>query len=259
MRLSSELLISLVPSLTFSYSGLSSNRLKPLQKSDWREEEEEACFTSDLSRYGLLQLDMSSVCGGLDYKDAESHISASSPNKCSNNGSNHVSVTGSEDAQESDGDDSGNIHQYLNEESKDITTEPLLPLKSSDDEVEDKNLAKDMLSESVSAAIVIPAIKGSREKHGKSVEKLSVSWAEDVYDPPPSIVSHTRSKKQQQHQKSKSSLKKSGKKGHKGSSSSSSSRGSKDKKSSSSSSSRSKHSRDKFGWATQMPIAAASS
>ena len=111
----------------------------------------------------------------------------------------------------------------------------------------------------VSAAIVIPAIKGSREKHGKSVEKLSVSWAEDVYDPPPSIVSHTRSKKQQQHQKSKSSLKKSGKKGHKGSSSSSSSRGSKDKKSSSSSSSRSKHSRDKFGWATQMPIAAASS
>ncbi|CAF2047313.1 unnamed protein product [Brassica napus] len=262
MRLSSELLISLVPSLTFSYSGLSSNRLKPLQKSDWREEEEEACFTSDLSRYCLLQLDMSSVCGGLDYKDAESHISASSPNKCSNNGSNHVSVTGSEDAQESDGDDSGNIHQYLNEESKDITTEPLLPLKSSDDEVEDKNLAKDMLSESpqVSAAIVIPAIKGSREKHGKSVEKLSVSWAEDVYDPPPSIVSHTRSKKQQQHQKSKSSLKKSGKKGHKGSSSSSSSsssRGSKDKKSSSSS--RSKHSRDKFGWATQMPIAAASS
>ncbi|KAG5386014.1 hypothetical protein BRARA_I03653 [Brassica rapa] len=211
---------------------------------------------------------MSSVCGGLDYKDAESHISASSPNKCSNNGSNHVSVTGSEDAQESDGDDSGNIHQYLNEESKDITepviTEPLLPLKSSDDEGEDKDLAKNMLSVSpqVSAAIVIPAIKGSREKHGKSVEKLSVSWAEDVYDPPPSIVSHTRSKKQQQHQKSKSSLKKSGKKGHKGSSSSSSSsssRGSKDKKSSSSSSSRSKHSRDKFGWATQMPIAAASS
>nr|VDD57272.1 unnamed protein product [Brassica oleracea] len=209
---------------------------------------------------------MSSVCGGLDYKDAESHLtssSASSPS--SNNGSNHVSVSGSEDAQESDGDDSGNIHQYLNEESKDITKpvipEPLLPLKSSDDEGEDKNLAEDMLSESpqVSAAIVIPAIKGSREKHGKSVEKLSVSWAEDVYDPPPSIVSHTRSKKQQQHQKSKSSLKKSGKKGHKGSSSSSSSsRGSKDKKSSSSSS-RSKHSRDKFGWATQMPIAAASS
>lgn len=116
-----------------------------------------------------------------------------------------------------------------------------------------------VIQQQVTAVTVIPAIKGSREKHGKSLEKLSVSWAEDVYDPPPSIVSHTRSKKQQQHQKSKSSLKKSGKKGHKGSSSSSSSsRGSKDKKSSSSSS-RSKHSRDKFGWATQMPIAAASS
>lgn len=112
----------------------------------------------------------------------------------------------------------------------------------------------------VSAAIVIPAIKGSREKHGKSVEKLSVSWAEDVYDPPPSLVSHTRSKKQQpQKSKSRDSLKKNGKKGQKGSSnsSSSSSRGSKDKKSSSS---RSKHSRDnKFGWATQTSIVAASS
>ncbi|KAG2329075.1 hypothetical protein Bca52824_000255 [Brassica carinata] len=88
-------------------------------------------------------------------------------------------------------------------------------------------------------------------------EKLRVSWAEDVCDPPPSIVSHTRSKKQQHHKsKSRDSLKKNGKKGHKGSSSSSSSRGSKDKKSSS----RSKHNRDKFGWATQMPpIAAASS
>lgn len=202
---------------------------------------------------------MSSVCsGGLDFKDA---ASASTP---SNNGSsNHVSVTGSEDAQESDGDDSGNIHQYLNQESKDIP-EPL-PLKSSDDEGEDKNhLAKVVIfSQSVTAAAatVIPAIKGSREKHGKSLEKLRVSWAEDVYDPPPSIVSHTRSKKQHQKSKSRDSLKKNGKKGHKGSSSSSSSsssRGSKDKRSSSSSS-RSKHSRDKFGWATQVPISAASS
>ena len=216
-----------------------------------------------------LFLDMSSVCGGgLDYKDA---ASASSPSKCCNNGSNHVSVTGSEDAQESDGDDiSGNIHQYLTEDSKVITVIPelSLPLKSCDDEGgEDKNLAKVIIfsESSVSAAAtVIPAIKGSREKHGKSLEKLRVSWAEDVYDPPPSIVSHTRSKKQHHHHKSKSrdSLKKHGKKGHKGSTSSSSSssspRGSKDKKSSSSS--RSKHSRDdKFGWATQMPIAAASS
>ncbi|CAN6934595.1 unnamed protein product [Brassica oleracea] len=198
---------------------------------------------------------MSSVCGALDYKDAESHLkstSASSSNKCCNNGSGN----GSDDAQESGGDDSGGyIHQYVNEESKDIT-KPIL--KSSDDDDDDMNLAT---AESVTAVTVIPAIKGSREKHGKSLEKLSVSWAEDVYDPPPSLVSHTRSKKHQpQKSKSRDSLKKNGKKGQKGSSnsSSSSSRGSKDKKSSSSS--RSKHSRDnKFGWATQTSIVAASS
>lgn len=108
----------------------------------------------------------------------------------------------------------------------------------------------------MSVVTIIPAIKGSREKHGKSLEKLSVSWAEDVYDPPPSIISHTRSKKQQQQKsKSKDNLKKNGKKGQKGSSNSSSSRGSKDKKQSS----RSKNSRDKFEWVTQMPIVAASS
>ncbi|ESQ45118.1 hypothetical protein EUTSA_v10010719mg [Eutrema salsugineum] len=212
---------------------------------------------------------MSSVCGRLENKDAESHLessSASSPKKCSN-GAKHISCIGSEDAQESDGDDSGYIHQNVTEESKDeaviksIPEPESVPLKSLDDEGEDKNLAtalQDMFSERMSVVTIIPAIKGSREKHGKSVEKLSVSWAEDVYDPPPSLVSHTRSKKQQQPKsKSRDNLKKNGKKGQKGSSNSSSSRGSKDKKQSSSS--RSKHSRDKFGWATQMPLVAASS
>ncbi|VVB05571.1 unnamed protein product [Arabis nemorensis] len=208
---------------------------------------------------------MSSVCGGLDFKDAEYHLessSASSPNKCSNS-SKHISCIGSEDAQESDGDDSGYIPQSVNEESKDeLINKPItesLPLKSLDDEGEDKNLAtvsQDMFSGSMSVVTIIPAIKGSREKHGKSLEKLSVSWAEDVYDPLPSIVSHTRNKKQQQQKsKSKDNLKKNGKKGQKGSSNSPSSRGSKDKKQSS----RSKNSRDKFGWVTQMPIVAASS
>ncbi|CAN8279175.1 unnamed protein product [Cochlearia groenlandica] len=210
---------------------------------------------------------MSSVSVRLDYKDAESHlesISAFSPNNCCN-GLKSISCVGYEDAaQEPEGDDSiGYIHQILNEESIDRES---LPLKSLDDEREVKNSATtlhDMSSESMNVVVaIIPAIKGSREKHGKSLEKLSVSWAEDVYDPPPSIVSHTRSKKQQQHKpKSKDNLKKKGKKGSKGSSnsSSSSSRGSKDKKSSSSSSSRSKHSGEKFGWSTQMPIVAASS
>ena len=99
--------------------------------------------------------------------------------------------------------------------------------------------------------VLIPAIKGSREKHGLSLKKSSVSWAEDVYDPPPSIASHTRNKKQQQHKsKSKDNHKKAGKKGQKNSSS----RSGKDKKQAAR-----KHSRGKFDWVTQMPIAAASS
>jgi len=207
---------------------------------------------------------MSSVCGRLDCKDAESHLESSSAS--SPNGSNQISCMGSEDAQESEGDgSSGYIHPSVNEEeSKDVaTSEPIS--ESLNAQGGDKSLGvalQDSFSESVSVVpIIIPAIKGSREKHGKSLEKMRVSWAEDVYDPTPSIVSHTRSKKQQQTQKSKSrdNLKKNGKKGQKGSSnsSSSSSRASKDKKSSSPS--RSKQSRDKFGWGSQMPIVAASS
>ncbi|CAN8254623.1 unnamed protein product [Cochlearia groenlandica] len=207
---------------------------------------------------------MSSVCGRLDFKDVESHLESSSASNHSS--SSHVSCIGSEDAQESDGDgSSGYIHPNIDEEeSKDIS-KPIpvsLPLKSVEYEGEDKNFAaalQDMFSENMSVVTLIPAIKGSREKHGKSLEKLSVSWAEDVYDPPPSIVSHTKSKKQQQPKpKSRDNLKKNGKKGQKGNNnSSSSSRGGKDKKQSSSS--RSKNSRDKFGWDTQMPIVAASS
>lgn len=117
-----------------------------------------------LRSYCYFNLDMSSVCsGGLDFKDA---ASASTP---SNNGSsNHVSVTGSEDAQESDGDDSGNIHQYLNQESKDIP-EPL-PLKSSDDEGEDKNhLAKVVIfSQSVSSLLPSPYSKTSLQPTNSS-------------------------------------------------------------------------------------------
>lgn len=38
---------------------------------------------------------------------------------------------------------------------------------------------------------VVSAMKGSREKQGLQVEKMSVSWAADVYDPPPISQSHT--------------------------------------------------------------------
>ncbi|KAJ0262221.1 Uncharacterized protein HA466_0051900 [Hirschfeldia incana] len=193
---------------------------------------------------------MSAVCGKLDFKDADFDISSTSspPTQCSN-GSKHSSQAGCEESQDSDGDETGYINQTENEESatKDFDNSTLesLPFKSSD--VEDK--AENITTTPV---VLIPAIKGSREKHGLTLRKSSVSWADDVYDPTPSIASHTRHRKQQQQQKSRSkdNHKKTGKKGQKNSSS----RSGKDKKQSAR-----KHSREKFDWATQMPIVAASS
>ncbi|EPS59909.1 hypothetical protein M569_14897, partial [Genlisea aurea] len=47
---------------------------------------------------------------------------------------------------------------------------------------------------------LIPAIKGSHQKHGTMPpRKLSVTWAPDVYDPIPTSVSHVPSSKQQHH------------------------------------------------------------
>ncbi|XP_010509329.1 PREDICTED: uncharacterized protein LOC104785761 [Camelina sativa] len=197
---------------------------------------------------------MSSVCGKLDFKDASFEISASSSTQCCSKGSKHTSFTGSEDSQESDGgDETGYIHQTVNEETtddKDFIKSTLSPNSSDDDEDKDDNLT------TTPPVVLIPAIKGSREKHGLSLKKTSVSWAADVYDPPPSIASHTRIKKQQQKPKSKDNHKKTGKKGQKGKDNSSSRGGSssKDKKKASR-----KHSCEKFDWVTQMPLVAASS
>ncbi|KAJ4903794.1 Uncharacterized protein Rs2_17745 [Raphanus sativus] len=189
---------------------------------------------------------MSSVCGGeLDFKDADFEISASSPpTRCSSDGSKHSSHhAGSDDSQESDGDETG----YINQTGGDESALESLPLKSSDDEDKDENLT------TTTPVVLIPAVKGSREKHGLSLKKSSVSWADDVYDPPPSIASHTRHKKQPQKSKSKDSHKKTGKKGQKNKDSSSS-RSGKNKKQASR-----KLSYEKFDWVTQMPIVAASS
>ncbi|KAG7573971.1 hypothetical protein ISN44_As09g021970 [Arabidopsis suecica] len=191
---------------------------------------------------------MSSVCGKLDYKDADFDISTSNPTQCSK-GSKNTSFTGSEDSQESDGDETGYIDPTANEDTadQDFGKSTLSP-NSSDDEDKDENLT-------TTPVVLIPAIKGSREKHGLSLRKSSVSWAADVYDPPPSIASHTRSKKQLQKSKSKDNHRKTGKKGQKSKDNSSSRSGSsKDKKQASR-----KHSREKFEWVTQMPLVAASS
>ncbi|KAK9676949.1 hypothetical protein RND81_11G112100 [Saponaria officinalis] len=46
---------------------------------------------------------------------------------------------------------------------------------------------------------VVSAMKGSRKKEGVvPSEKLTVSWASDVYDPPPTSVSHFPKKRNQQ-------------------------------------------------------------
>ncbi|KNA13028.1 hypothetical protein SOVF_120390 [Spinacia oleracea] len=49
---------------------------------------------------------------------------------------------------------------------------------------------------------LVSALKGGREKEGVPPRKLSVSWAPDVYDPPPTSVSHYPKKRSQQQSKS---------------------------------------------------------
>lgn len=70
------------------------------------------------------------------------------------------------------------------------------------------------------------ALKGSREKLGLSPKNLTVTWAPDVYDPPPTSVLHTVGSKRQQKSKKKNEKKKNGKKGRKGNNSARGSSGS---------------------------------
>ncbi|KAJ4979416.1 hypothetical protein NE237_010196 [Protea cynaroides] len=63
---------------------------------------------------------------------------------------------------------------------------------------------------------LVPAIKGSREKQGAPLRKLTVTWAPDVYDPPSTSLSHTVKSCNQQRRRTN---KKNGKDKHKGKSS----------------------------------------
>lgn len=74
---------------------------------------------------------------------------------------------------------------------------------------------------------LVSAMKGGREKEGLAPRKLSVSWAPDVYDPPPSSVSHLPKRNNHSYRSSKKHSK--GKQKSKNSQGSSSSR-KKDKK-----------------------------
>ncbi|KAK7336975.1 hypothetical protein VNO77_17529 [Canavalia gladiata] len=102
----------------------------------------------------------------------------------------------------------------------------LLPSSSSDEgadiSVTSEHSAQQTYSRSVSLPAplkLISAMKGSREKHGESQMKLNVKWAPDVYDPVPTLISHTVRNKKQPKSRKKKTEKKNGKKGQKGNSS----------------------------------------
>jgi len=62
---------------------------------------------------------------------------------------------------------------------------------------------------------LVSAMKGSREKEGASQTKLTVKWAPDVYDPLPTLSSHTVKNKKQQKPRIRKSEKKNGKRSQK--------------------------------------------
>ncbi|XP_022747736.1 uncharacterized protein LOC111297307, partial [Durio zibethinus] len=101
---------------------------------------------------------------------------------------------------------------------------------SPDDEIETA-LQRIFSEDSVPTPLkLVSALKGSREKQGLSPKKLTVTWAPDVYDPPPTSVLHTVRGKKQQKSKKNNDKKKNGKKGQKGSYSTRGSVGRKDSK-----------------------------
>ncbi|XP_047163891.1 uncharacterized protein LOC124833449 [Vigna umbellata] len=110
------------------------------------------------------------------------------------------------------------------------TPNTTLPSSSSDEEANTlvtESLSEHSAHQTYSRSISLPAplklvsaMKGSREKHGGSQVKLNVKWAPDVYDPIPTLLSHTvKSNKKQQKSRKKKPEKKNGKKGQKGNSS----------------------------------------
>ncbi|OIV92117.1 hypothetical protein TanjilG_26975 [Lupinus angustifolius] len=107
--------------------------------------------------------------------------------------------------------------------------EKLLSSSSSDEEAKTsftEPLSKHSANQNYPLSLSLPApstvrsaMKGSREKHGQQEMKLTVKWAPDVYDPIPTLMSHTVKNKKPQKSKKKRNEKKNGKKGQKGNSS----------------------------------------
>ncbi|KAK7345665.1 hypothetical protein VNO77_16273 [Canavalia gladiata] len=96
----------------------------------------------------------------------------------------------------------------------------MLPSISSVEEA-DTSFSKQSPHQSYTCPVTFPpppklvsAMKGSREKQGRSQMKLTVKWAPDVYDPVPTILSHTVKSKKQQKSRIRKSEKRNGKKGY---------------------------------------------
>ncbi|KAE9585494.1 hypothetical protein Lalb_Chr25g0289551 [Lupinus albus] len=116
--------------------------------------------------------------------------------------------------------------KYLKKSATFPVPEKMLPSSSSDEEAErsfTQSLSKHSANQKCPRSLSLPApltiisaMKGSREKYGGQLMKLTVKWAPDVYDPIPTLMSHTVKNKKPQKSKRK---KKNGKKGQKGNSS----------------------------------------
>ncbi|KAJ1416872.1 hypothetical protein SESBI_17029 [Sesbania bispinosa] len=101
----------------------------------------------------------------------------------------------------------------------------MLPSSSSGGEVDTsltESISKESPHQSYPYSVSLPAppklvsaMKGNREKQGRAQMKLTVKWAPDVYDPVPTLLSHTVKSKKHQKSRIKKSEKKNGKKGHK--------------------------------------------
>ena len=102
-----------------------------------------------------------------------------------------------------------------------------LPSSSSDDETDSsvtESPSEHSAHQTFSRSISLPApselksaMKGSRDKNGEPHVKLTVKWAADVYDPIPTLVSHTVKNKKQLKSRKKKNEKKNAK-GNKGNS-----------------------------------------
>ncbi|CAN4116136.1 unnamed protein product [Withania somnifera] len=144
------------------------------------------CFASDLGHY---------FTESLNIEDGEDLIYKED--------SNTLEEDGSEDTHATDTDigstDSGKCLIKSSEfPSSAMSTPPAELFHGKEQEADTKStdLPNSRFISLPTALKLVSALKGSREKQGKPPQKLSVTWAPDVYDPTPTAVSHVPGKVQ---------------------------------------------------------------